>query len=137
MKDDYVKDDAFGTAQPSMMHDSVEPMPDYADIPLDPQIIDDIQQHLPPFQHHDGMDPYGANSLHETHGLPHDFDHTHMGQPHQHPNDYQCVPDDDDAMGAHAAALREHTMRFHNDALNRDLLTAAFGGRDDTTHFGS
>jgi hypothetical protein len=137
MKDDYVKEDAFGTAQQTMMHDSVETMPDYADIPLDPQIIDDIQQHLPPFQHHGGMDPYGANSLHETHGLPHDFDHTHMGHPHQHPNDYQCVPDDDDAMGAHAAALREQTMRFHNDALNRDLLTAAFGGRDDTTHFGS
>lgn len=142
----YTKDeDPFATGQSPMMHGSVESMTDYTDLPLDPQIMDDIQHHLPPFQHHDGMDPYGTTSLHGAHGLP-DFHNPQI--PHHHhperPNEYQCVPGDEDAMDSQAAAaLRDQTMRLvdtsrlHNDTLHRDLLSSAFGNREEQSHFGS
>ncbi|PGH00262.1 hypothetical protein AJ79_08276 [Helicocarpus griseus UAMH5409] len=126
----FEKDNPFAAAHPQMMHGAVDAMTDYADLPLDPQIMDDIQQHLPPFQHHDGVDPYGQGGLHDPHALQHEFDHASM-QHHDHSNDYQVVEDDDGVIASEA--MREHTLRMV-DTAHQDLLNAAFAGRDDT-HF--
>lgn len=149
----YAKEDAFAPPThpppPPMMHEMVEQMPDYSDIPLDPQIMDDIQQHLPAFQHHPTLNPYEMDGLHEPHPLQHEFDHTqipphHDPHHHQHPNEFQCVPKDAKQTMASqaAAALREQTMRLvdanrlHSEGpLHRDMLTA-FGGREEPPHYG-
>lgn len=155
-QEEYDKDNPFGTAHPQMMHAPVEDaMTAYADIPLDPQIMDDIQQHLPPFQdhhhhhnhhnphhhhhhqHHSAVDPYGAASgLHDPHSLQHEFDHTAAAmQHHDHSNDYQ-VPENIASQAAEA--LRQQTMQLVSSArmtseseLHQELLNAAFGSPDD------
>ncbi|PGH27565.1 hypothetical protein AJ80_00807 [Polytolypa hystricis UAMH7299] len=139
----YDKDIPFGAPHPQMLHGPVDSITDYADLPLDPQIMDDIQQHLPAFQHHGGVDPYASTGLHDPHGIPNDFDPAHM-QHHDHTNDYKLMEDDDEAIASQAAvALQEQTLRLvdasrlNNEAqLHHDLLSATFGGRDDTAHFG-
>ncbi|KAK2797388.1 hypothetical protein FQN50_009189 [Emmonsiellopsis sp. PD_5] len=134
----------FATTHPQMMHGTVDAMADYTDIPLDPQIMDDIQQHLPTFPHHSGVDPYGQSSLHDPHDLQHEFDHHASMQHHHDPtNDYQVVEDDDEVMASQAtAALRDQTLRLvdttrmNSDAqLHHQLLSSAFVGRDETGHF--
>ncbi|WEW55404.1 Protein spt10 [Emydomyces testavorans] len=141
----YIKEDPFGEANAPVLHGGMDEMkfqtepeeiPDYTDISLDTQIMDDIQHHLPPFQHHNDVDPYEPNSLHEAHGLGHGFDHTH-------PNDYRIVEDDDGIMASQAAAaLRDQAMhlvdasRLHNETqLHRDLLAAAFVGREEPSQY--
>lgn len=138
------KQDPFSSAHPPVMHESVDVMNDYTDIPLDPQIMDDIQQHLPRFQSDDGVDdPYGQNTLHDPHSLQHtDFDHTQL-QHHDHTNDYQVDDDDEMIASQAAAALRQQAMglvdasHLENDTqLHQDLLAAAgFVSRDGTSHF--
>lgn len=133
----YVKGDAFAPPHPPIMHETVEQMPDYTNIPLDPQIMDDIQHHLPPFQHHATLNRYETNGLPEPHPLQHEFDHAQIPTHHQHTNGFHCVDDDDDAMASQAAAaLQEQTMHLvdvnhlHNEALHRDMLTA-FSGHEE------
>ncbi|KAF3892796.1 putative SPT10-transcription regulatory protein [Trichophyton interdigitale] len=158
-------------------------MADYADIPLDPQIMDDIHHHLPPFQHHNGVNvgvgvsPYETDGAHDSHhALAHEFDHSPMQHHdhdhhhhehhhhHDHTGSYQVV-EDDDLMASHAGVgvdvgvgagvgvdvdvdvgvgvgMRDQSMRLaeatrlQNDAqFQADLLTVAFGGRDDQNHF--
>lgn len=146
----YIKEDPFEPNAPVLHEDmgdmkfqtETEGMPDYTDIPLDPQIMDDIQHHLPPFQHHNDVDPYGSNGLHETHGLDHDFGHTHL-QHHDTPSDYRLDEDDDGMMTSQAeAALRDQAMqlidasRLHNETqLHRDLLAATFVDREEPSQF--
>jgi hypothetical protein len=137
----YDKENPFTTAHPQIIHGSVDAMSDYTDIPLDPQIMDDIQ-HLPTFQHNSSVDPYGSNSLHDAHGLQHNFDHAQM-QHHDHTDDYPVVDDDDEVIASQAAAaLREQTMRLvdasglNNEAqLHHELIAAGFVSRDDSSHF--
>lgn len=138
------KQDPFVTTHTPVMHESVDVMNDYTDIPLDPQIMDDIQQHLPRFQSNDGVeDPYGQGALHDPHSLQHtDFDHTQL-QHHDHTNDYQVDDDDEMIASQAAAALRQQAMglvdasHLENDSqLHQDLLAAAgFVSRDGTSHF--
>ncbi|KLJ07010.1 acetyltransferase [Blastomyces silverae] len=151
-QEEYEKANPFGTAHPQMMHAPVDdPMTAaYADIPLDPQIMDDIQQHLPPFpehdhhhnshhhhHHHSAVNPYGASSLHNPHSLQHEFDHSAAAaviQHQGHPNDYQ-VPGNINSQAAEA--LRQQTMRLVNTGrmsesdLHQELLNAAFGNPDE------
>ncbi|EEH43308.2 uncharacterized protein PADG_08233, partial [Paracoccidioides brasiliensis Pb18] len=138
----YDKDNPFATstnptAHPQMIHGTVDPMSDYTNIPLDPQIMDDIQQHLPSFQHHHStVDPYGpGSSLHDPHAHVHPLQHHDFGptsmqqqhhshnhnhhpshhhhQQHSHSNDYHIVEDEDEDMVERAAAaLREQSMRL-------------------------
>lgn len=137
----FEKDSQFTTAHPQMIHAPVDTM-DYTDLPLDPQIMDDLQQHLPAFQHPDSVDPYGQNTLNEPHGLPHDFDGTQIHNHDQH-NEYKVMVDEDEVMASQAAAaLREQsfhlvdTSQLNNDPhLHHEILSAAFAGRDDGTQF--
>ena len=137
------KQDPFATSHTPVMHESVDVMNDYTDIPLDPQIMDDIQQHLPRFQNNDGVeDPYGQSSLHDPHSLQHtDFDHTQLQHP-DHTNDYQVDDDDEMIASQAAAALRQQAMglvdasHLENDSqLHQELLAAGFVSRDSTSHF--
>ncbi|KAK2849609.1 hypothetical protein FQN49_005591 [Arthroderma sp. PD_2] len=154
---------------------AAEQMTDYTDIPLDPQIMDDIHHHLPPFQHHNGVNvgvgvsPYEPDGTQDPHALTHGFDHTpmqhhdhdhHHGHHHDHTGNYQVV-EDDDLMASHSGVgagvgvdvdvgvdvgvgMRDQSMRLveatrlQNDAqFQADLLTVAFGGREDQSHFDS
>ncbi|OJD14901.1 hypothetical protein AJ78_04786 [Emergomyces pasteurianus Ep9510] len=148
-QEEYDKDNPFATTHPQIIHAPVDDaMTAYADIPLDPQIMDDIQQHLPPFQehhhhhnphhhhhHHNSVDPYGASSLHDPHSLQHEFDHTAAMQHHDHSNDYQTS---DNIASQAAEVLRQQTIRLVNSGrmaseseLHQELLNAAFGSPDD------
>ncbi|KAI1916361.1 Protein spt10 [Ophidiomyces ophidiicola] len=147
----YIKEDPFGGPTTPVLHGALDEMKfqpesddmgEYADIPLDPQIMDDIQHHLPTFPHHSDVDPYEPNGLHETHGLGHDFDPTHL-QHHDGTNDFRIVEDDDTLIASQAAAaLRDQTMhlvdtsRLHNESqLHRDLLAAGFVSREEPSQF--
>jgi hypothetical protein len=132
----------YGVNQ-QQMNPSVAAMADYGDIPLDPQIMQDIQNHLPRFQHHDdpGSDPYVHAQHHVTHGIP-DFS-SHMHQ-HHHSGDYQMA-DDDEVIAAQAtAALQQQQQQamglvdgeLDNEELKQQLLAAGFGDRDAGRHYG-
>ncbi|KAM5436173.1 Protein spt10 [Microsporum canis] len=152
----------------SLIH--AEQMADYTDVPLDPQIMDDLHHHLPSFQHHNGVNVGVGVSPYETDGtqdaLTHGFDHTsmqhhdhgHHGHHHDHTGNYQVV-EEDDLMASHTSVgagvgvdvdvdvgvgMRDQSMRLveatrlQNDAqFQADLLTVAFGGREDQNHFDS
>ncbi|KAF3491286.1 SPT10 [Arthroderma uncinatum] len=179
----YSKEEPFSPAAHTHAHThshsnplihAAEQMTDYTDIPLDPQIMDDIHHHLPPFQHHNGVNvgvgvsPYEPDGTQDPHALTHGFDHTpmqhdhdhHHGHHHDHTGSYQVV-EDDDLMASHTGVgagvgvdvdvgvdvgvgMRDQSMRLveatrlQNDAqFQADLLTVAFGGREDQSHFDS
>lgn len=133
----FAKNDPFSTSHSQILHDPEESMPDYSDIPLDPQIMEDIHQHLPTFQHHNGIDPYETEDVRQPHGLPHEFD---PQMDHHDPTSSYTVVEEDEVMGSQAAAaLREQTMRLvdtsrlHDAQFSQELLD--FSGRDDTSNY--
>ncbi|KAL1968911.1 hypothetical protein VTN77DRAFT_1272 [Rasamsonia byssochlamydoides] len=105
-------------------------MTDYANMPLDPQIID-INPHLPRFQHHQTMaDPYE----HQSHGLSHvPFDEELRGHA---PNDYQVMVNDE----SDSDALRRETLGLVNPQLSetqhdQEMLSRYVDRSDDELDF--
>lgn len=105
-------------------------MTDYANMPLDPQIID-INPHLPRFQHHQTMaDPYE----HQSHGLSHvQFDEELRGHA---PNDYQVMVNDE----SDSDALRRDTLGLVNHQLSetqhdQEMLARYVDRSDDELDF--
>ncbi|KAK2749221.1 hypothetical protein FQN57_006837 [Myotisia sp. PD_48] len=140
---EYDKPESFNAPHPPMIHDPVDTMTDYTNIPLDPQIMDDLHHHLPTFQHHNGVNPYETDqpSTHH-HSLSHEFDHTQM-QHNDHTNDYQVVGEDE-LMAQAGVSLRDQSLRLDDetrlqtDAQFQAELLSVFGGdRADAEHFES
>lgn len=139
----YDKENPFVNPNQQLIHGLMDPL-HYADLPLDPQIMEDIPQPLQSFAQHSAVDPYGHNGLPDPRDLQHNFGHPVMNL-HDQSSDYKVMDGDDDAITSQTAAeLREQAMRLveagqlNGDAqLSHDLLSASFVARDEQSHFES
>jgi hypothetical protein len=120
----------FAQAHPPGVQAPEDCMTDYANMPLDPQIID-INPHLPRFQHHQSIaDPYE----HQSHGMPHvPFDEELRGHAS---TDYQVMVNDE----SDSDALRRDTLGLVNPQLSeaqheQEMLARYVDRSDDELDF--